>query len=42
MRVGRYGDPCDRFIVEGLNLVDAKKQAELTKRLYKFAKTHKP
>ena len=42
MRVGRYGDPCDRFIVEGLSLVDDKKQAALTRRLYKFAKNNKP
>ena len=42
MRVGRYGDPCHRFIAEGLALVDEKKQAELTRRLYKFAKTRQP
>jgi len=42
MRVGRYGDPCKRWIMEGIDLVDENRQAALHKKLIRFTQRSKP
>ena len=42
MRVGRYGDPCKKYIMEGVDLVDDKAAAALHKSLIRFTKRSKP
>ena len=42
MRVGRYGDPCKRYISENLKLVDDKAADALYKKLIRFTEKSKP
>ena len=42
MRVGRYGDPCERLICSYVDLVDDEQAGALNKRLFAFAKAHQP
>lgn len=42
MRVGRYGDPCERLICSYVDLVDDELAGALNKRLFAFAKAHQP
>ena len=42
LRVGRYGDPCSRYTMEGVRLVDPKLETALHKKLYLFSRSRKP